>query len=177
MCDTNQVGPVPNVDFKLLKISCHEQTLNGYQGIRKHKSFVFSSAKTCMSFCWASQEATECKHSTWTFVVFFSSSLRDISKDNLKISWRITWQGTAWRCASLRPLLLQRQPITNDYHKAAGSGWWISTDCCCPGEIPGESQQLARVVLDMNAFCYLTRCTSKVVISLVVRANNTQRSR
>ena len=158
MCDTNQVGPVPNVDFKLLKISCHEQTLNGYQGIRKHKSFVFSSAKTCMSFCWASQEATECKHSTWTFVVFFSSSLRDISKDNLKISWRITWQGTAWRCASLRPLLLQRQPITNDYHKAAGPGlvnlhWlllpWrnsrrITTVCMCGDRVCGHGKGSSR---------------------------------
>ena len=166
MCDTNQVGPVPNVDFKLLKISCHEQTLNGYQGIRKHKSFVFSSAKTCMSFCWASQEATECKHSTWTFVVFFSSSLRDISKDNLKISWRITWQGTAWRCASLRPLLLQRQPITNDYHKAAG-----------PGESPLTVAALEKFQENHNRWHEWYWTWMPFVISLVVRANNTQRSR
>ena len=141
MCDTNQVGPVPNVDFKLLKISCHEQTLNGYQGIRRHKSFVFPSAKTCMFFCWASQQATECKHSTWTFVVFLSSSVRDISKDILK-NHKDQREGVpAWGLSYCSGSQL---PMTTT--KQQGPGWWISTDCCCPGEIPGESQQFACVV-------------------------------
>ena len=122
MCDTNQVGPVPNVDFKLLKISCHEQTLNGYQGIRRHKSFVFPSAKTCMFFCWASQQATECKHSTWTFVVFLSSSVRDISKDILK-NHKDQREGVpAWGLSYCSGSQL---PMTTT--KQQGPGWWIST--------------------------------------------------